>query len=232
VSRIAGPDLPRDASTALDPEAERRLRALGYVGGAGLQTGPRPDPKDRRELAARLARVASGELEGVALRRELEAILKEDESNPQAHMRLGFVLAEAGGCRDAEPHFRRAMALHIPSADPYLGLAGCQAARGDRKGAIETLETSQSVERDNPVVLANLGSLRSDLGDHTGAVSALSRSVSLDGDFHQARFYLALAYARAGRRKDAAREARTLLERLPASAPQRAEVDRLLRAVQ
>ncbi len=242
VARISGPDLPRDASAALDPEVEQRLRALGYTGGAGgagLKTGPsktgpsnRPDPKDRRELAARLARVTSGELDGDALRRELEAILKEDESNPQAQMRLGFALVEARDCARAEPHFRRAMALHLPSADPYLGLAGCQAARSDRKQAIKTLEASQAVEKDNPVVLANLGSLRSDLGDHTGAISALARSVSLDMDFHQARFYLALAYARAGRREDAAREARTLLERLPANAPQRAEVDRLLRAVQ
>ncbi len=39
VSRISGPDLPRDARATLDPEAERRLRALGYVGPA-----PRPGP--------------------------------------------------------------------------------------------------------------------------------------------------------------------------------------------
>jgi choline-sulfatase len=233
VSRISGPDLPRDAHAALDPEAERRLRALGYVGGS--KTGPsasRADPKDRRELAARLARVTSGELDGGELRRELEAILKEDESNPQAQMRLGFALAEAGDCAGAGPRFRRAMALRLPSADPYLGLAGCQAERGDRKAAVKTLEDSRAVEKDNPVVLANLGSLRSELGDHTQALAALSRSVSLDPEFHQARFYLALAYARAGQRDEAAREARTLLERLPPTAPQRAEVDRLLRAVQ
>jgi choline-sulfatase len=233
VSRISGPDFTRDARTAVDPEAERRLRALGYVGGGATgQTGPRPDPKDRRDLAARLARVTSGELEGDALRRELEAILQEDEANPQAHLRLGFAFAESGDCRRAEPHFRRAIALRLPSADPYLGLAGCQAGRGDRKAAIDTLEASRTVEADNPVVFANLGTLRSELGDHAQAIAALSKSVALDSDFHQARFYLALAYARAGKRDDAAREARTLLERLPANAPQRAEVDRLLRAVQ
>jgi tetratricopeptide (TPR) repeat protein len=147
-------------------------------------------------------------------------------------MRLGFVLVEAGKCQEAEPHFRRAIALRLPSADPYLGLAGCRTARGDRKGAIDTLEASRGVETDNPVVFANIGTLRSELGDHAEAIAALSKSVSLDPEFHQARFYLALAYARAGQREHAAREARRLLERLPPDAPQRAEVDRLLRAVQ
>jgi choline-sulfatase len=233
VSRISGPDFTRDTRSAPDPEAERRLRALGYVGGgAPGQSGPRPDPKDRRDLAARLARVTSGELSGDALRRELEAILREDEANPQAHMRLGFAFAESGDCRRAEPHFTRAIVLRLPSADPYLGLGGCQAGRGDRKAAIATLEASRAVETDNPVVLANLGTLRSDVGDHAQAIAALVKAVALDPDFHQARFYLALAYARAGQRADAAREARTLLERLPADAPQRPEVDRLLRAVQ
>jgi choline-sulfatase len=233
VSRISGPEFTRDARSAPDPEAERRLRALGYVGGGATgQTGPRPDPKDRRDLAARLARVTSGELAGDALRRELGAILKDDEPNPQAHMRLGYAFAESGDCRRAEPHFRRAVALRLPSADPYLGLAGCQAGRGDRKAAIDTLEASRIVETDNPIVFANLGSLRSELGDHAEAITALSKSVALDPDFHQARFYLALAFARAGKRDDAAREARTLLERLPANAPQRAEVHRLLRSVQ
>jgi cytochrome c-type biogenesis protein CcmH/NrfG len=49
---------------------------------------------------------------------------------------------------------------------------------------------------------------------------------------HEARFNLALAYAKSDRRADAAAAARELLARLPADAPQRSEVERLLRAVQ
>jgi choline-sulfatase len=237
VSRIAGPDRPRTAGSDMDPDAARRLRSLGYVGAGGPERRPgpdgsRPDPKDRRTLAAQIARVTSGELAGAALRRELEAILAADASNPQAHMRLAFTLAEAGDCAAAEPHFRRAIALRIPSSDPHLGLAGCQAGRGDRKAAIDTLSDSLAVEKDNPVALANLGILKSELGDHDGAVAALARALALDPDFHQARFNLAIAFARAGRRAEAAREAQTLLTRLPADAPQRPEVERLRRAVQ
>ena len=59
----------------------------------------------------------------------------------------------------------------------------------------------------------------------------LQRALTLDPDLHQARFSLALAYARAGRRAEAAREAEELLRRLPPAAPQRDEVQRLLNAV-
>jgi arylsulfatase A-like enzyme/Flp pilus assembly protein TadD len=234
VARISGPDLPPEQQPSMDPEAERRLRALGYAGGTGVQTGrasSRPDPKDRRELAARLARVTSGELTGQPLRRELEAILAEDRTNPQAHMRLAFSLVESNECPAAEKHFSRAIALSIRSADPYLGLAGCQARRGDRAAAVKTLQASERIERDNPVVLANLGILLSELGAHDRATAALGRAVTIDPDFHEARFNLAIAYATAGRRADAAREAQTLLERLPPSAPQRSEVQRLLDTV-
>jgi cytochrome c-type biogenesis protein CcmH/NrfG len=63
------------------------------------------------------------------------------------------------------------------------------------------------------------------------ALTYLQRALSLDPDLHQARFALAVAYARLGRRADAAREATELLRRLPPDAPQRPEVERLLGAV-
>jgi arylsulfatase A-like enzyme/thioredoxin-like negative regulator of GroEL len=238
VSRISGPELER-AETALDPEAASRLRALGYAqgsttrGGAGLKGGAsnRPDPKDRRAIAARIARVTSGELAGKALLHELDAIVAEDPSNPQARLRLGFAHAEAGACADAERHFAAAIEARVPSADPYLGLAGCQARRGDRDGALRTLERALSVDANDTVVLANIGILRSSLGRHAGAIAALERTLARDAEFHEARFNLALAFARAGRREDAARQAQILLDRLPPQAPQRAEVQRFRRAL-
>jgi cytochrome c-type biogenesis protein CcmH/NrfG len=59
----------------------------------------------------------------------------------------------------------------------------------------------------------------------------LSSALRLDPDLHQARFNLARALARTGRREEARTEAKTLLDRLPAQAPQRAEVQRLLNAL-
>ena len=226
MQRYSGGDVTVAART--DREAAARLQALGYVtGGRGAPGTSRPDPKDKRELAARIARVTSGELEGTALSTALRSILREDPTNPQANLRLGFVLLDRR-CADAVPHFRAAIVAKVPSADAHLGLAGCQASRRDYAGAVATLRDGERAEPGNPVVLANLGVMLSDGGKPGEAIDPLQRALTTDPNLHQARFALAIAFARAGRRTEAARTAEELLRRLPANAPQRAEVQRLL----
>ncbi len=73
--------------------------------------------------------------------------------------------------------------------------------------------------------------MTSDGGQPLAAIPLLERALTLDPDFHEARFNLAIAFARAGRRQEAAAQATELLKRLPATAPQRSEVERLLAAV-
>ena len=220
-------------TTAQDPEAAARLQALGYTSGnAPAGPGGRPDPKDRRKLAAQIAQVTSGELAGPALRRALERILREDPVNPQAHLRLGFVQLEARQCVEAERHFRAAIAGRIPGADAFLGLASCQASARQFDAAGVTLEQAEAVEPDNAVVVANRGVLLSDAGRPAEAVPLLRRALTLDPEFDEARFNLALAHLRAGQREDAAIEATELLKRLPPDAPQRAEVTRMLSSLQ
>lgn len=241
------------ASMPSDPEALARLRSLGYLAGAGpakpsasanaananaanaAKAGAEPvraDPKDRIALASRIAEVTSGELRGAALRSALEGLVREDPKNGQMQMRLGYVLLEAGDCRPAVPHFEAAIAAAVPSADPQLGLAECLTATGQPAAARRALAAADRIEPGNPIVAANLGMLALEDGNATLAIERLRAALDRAPDLHQARFALARAYGRAGQRADAAREARELLQRLPPDAPQRAEVQRLLAAVQ
>jgi arylsulfatase A-like enzyme/Flp pilus assembly protein TadD len=229
VDQVSAPSLT--AGTAIDPNALGRLQALGYTSGAAPQDSARPDPKDRRELAAKIARVTSGELSGAELEAALRAILKEDPKNPQAHLRLGYVLADSSRCREAQPHFQAAIAGKAPTADAHLGLAGCYAAARAFDKAATILRAAAAIEPENPVVVANQGVLLSDGGRPADGIPLLRRALSLAPDFHEARFNLAVAYARANRRTESANEARELLKRLPAGAPQRREVERLLAVV-
>ena len=227
IARYSGPDVSTSAKQ--DPEAAARLQALGYVGGGTAPAaGSRPDPKDRRGLAARLAHVTSGELQGPALERALREVITQDPGNPQANLRLGYVLLESSRCSDAQIRFRAAIKAHLPSADAHLGLAACQATERDYNGATSTLRDAERVEPGNPVVLANLGLVQSDGGDSRAAIDPLQRALTVDPDLHQARFALAIAFARTGRRDEARAAADELLRRLPADAPQRAEVQRLI----
>ena len=234
VSKYSGPEPKAEAgpTVPVDAESRGRLGALGYVASSpsGV-SGNRPDPKDRRELAARMAQVVTGELEGAALRAALDAIVAEDPRNGQAQMRLGYALVDSGDLRRAEQHFRAALAASMPTADVHLGLALCFASTGRPAEAASALMEARRIEPGNPVVEANLGALALDGGDMTNAVAFLGAALQIDPDLHQARFNLARALAKQGRRAAALKEAETLLQRLPAQAPQRAEVQRLIDAL-
>jgi predicted Zn-dependent protease len=138
------------------------------------------------------------------------------------------VLLESDRCAEAVPRFSAAIDAHLPTADAYLGRAQCELAAKNTAAAQRTLTAAQAAEPDNPVVSANLGLVLSDGGKPAAAISHLQRALVLDPDLHQARFGLAIAYARSGQREPATREAEELLRRLPADAPQRPEVQRLL----
>ncbi len=223
------------AAANANAEAVARLRALGYVGGLGRTKvppfGSRPDPKDRIALASRLAMVTSGEVQGDELVATLEAILRDDPQNPQAHLRLGFAELQKNRCGRAEPHLRAAIVAGVPSADAGLGLAECRGRAGDLRGAGDALAAARAAEPGNPVVAANLGLLALQQGRVSEAIEELRRALAGDAQLLEARFALARALARSGDPQRAAAEARTLLDQLPAGSPQRAEVERLLAAI-
>jgi choline-sulfatase len=232
-SRYSGAGLPGEGGGP-DPQAAERLRALGYSPGSRAYDSPggggRPDPKDRRDVAAHIAQVTSGELSGAALISALEGIVKDDPRNAQAHLRLGYARLQAGDCVRAEPEFHAA--AQLPSADPFLGLAACLGQRRDLAGAERALGEARRLEPSNPVVLANIGILQAAKGDVVAAIDALKAALTADPDLHEARFNLTLAYARAGRRADAIAAARDLLARLPPDAPQRTAISKLIKSLQ
>jgi arylsulfatase A-like enzyme/Flp pilus assembly protein TadD len=236
VNRYSSPALSAGAATP--PDAAERLRALGYSSGSrqstvdARQSGARPDPKNMREVAARMAQVTAGELSGDALVSALETIVRADPANVQAHLRLGYGYLQRGDCARAVPELTLAANGGLPSADAHLGLATCLGRANDLGGAERALAEARRREPDNPVILANIGILQATRGNYSDAIVSLVIALGKDPDLHEARFNLAVAYAKAGRRVEAAAAARELLRRLPPQAPQRAEVERLLRAVQ
>ena len=159
---------------SIDSDTRGRLQALGYASGSGgTPAGTRPDPKDRRAIAARLAEVVSGELQGQPLEAALRGILENDPRNPQANLRLGYVLIESNRCAAAIPFLKAAMAAQVPTADAHLGVAQCQAEARRPAEVYVTLLDAERVEPENPVVFANMGIVLSEMG---GMPTRLPRS--------------------------------------------------------
>ena len=215
--------------------APARARLL-LMGSQTRQSSP-GGPSIRRigaSVAARIAQVTSGELSGPALsdgaRGDSRATIRATARRTCASV---MSLLQSGDCPRAEPEFHAA-AINggLPSADVHLGLATCLGRRNDLAGAERALNEARRLEPDNPVVTANLGILQAARGNLPTRSSRCRQPLDADPDLHEARFNLALAYAKAGRRAEAASTARDLLARLPPAAPQRAEVERLLQAVQ
>ena len=231
VASWSGAELAGDGHVGA--EASARLRSLGYLSGASARApaGPRPDPKDRIVIASQMATVTSGEVTGDRLIATLEAVLRDDPQNPQAHLRLGFAEVERDRCAQAEPHFVAALRAGVPSADAGLGLAGCRGRRGDLKGAAGALEAARQAEPGNPVVTANIGILAMQEGRLADAIRELRAALLVEPRLQEARFVLARALARSGDREGAASEAGNLLNQMTSEAPQRAEVERFLLAV-
>jgi choline-sulfatase len=230
VAAWSGPELASQPRLATD--AAKRLQSLGYLSGATAKPGAsRPDPKDRIDVAAQLARVTSGEATGAAAIGALESVLRNDPQNPQAHLRLGYAEVERNRCDRAEPHFRAALAAGLPSADAGLGLAQCLLQKGNVAGATTALEAASRAEPGNPVVEANLGLISLQNRDFSTAITRLRAALRADPELLEARFALARALANTGDRQAAAAEAETLLRQLPPDAPQRREVERLIDAL-
>lgn len=84
--------------TAVDPEDQRKLAALGYIGSAGPVSGPRPDPKSRiravRELNRGFDLVARSEFRTAA--DHLAPFVKENPDIIDGWWLLGRSLARSG----------------------------------------------------------------------------------------------------------------------------------------
>ena len=128
-AHLAG-DAGADAPSIRDRRGA--LQSLGYVSDRGRPRPPRrdadPEGSPRAGRAHRpgdLRRAARRRARGDAARASWPRI----RGNPQAHLRLGYVLARVEPLRARRSRISAAaIAARMPSADPHLGLAGCQAA--------------------------------------------------------------------------------------------------------
>ncbi len=179
-------------AAAREPESPRVLLRLAKI---AAQVG---DFDPAKGYAEKLLR--SGEY-GV----EARLILAEVEYRLGDRERSLAVLRELRSMKDA------------PLFDVLAFYARVAQEAGKRGEAIAALEEASALEDSDESLWYDLGMLRAEGGDMTGAAEALERAIEMNPDHAAARLALARIHAGAGRREDAKREYRETLRADPRS---------------
>ena len=82
-------------------------------------------------------------------------------------------------------------------------LSQIQIEEGDLDNAIRSVEAGALLNPQNPVVFFQLGLLYYNRGDNASAIAVFEHAISLDESYSNARYFLALAYARMERVEEA-----------------------------
>jgi adenylate cyclase len=111
---------------------------------------------------------------------------------------------------------KRAVALNSSDADSYEGLGATLLFIGDFDGAIKAIELSSEFQPTLSVTTYfNLGTALLLSGRTADAVRTLEQSVERYSNFLYVRAMLAAAYAAAGRKEDAAKQAEMVHQQFP-----------------
>ena len=156
------------ARRAVDPETAERLAALGYVQG-GAEGGSGADPKDKVEVAARIARAAGPFPDHASAVAAYRAIAALDPEVPVVNFRLADALLRSGRAREAIPLYEKVVAAGPRSADPFVGLATALAETGRLADAARALEAALRVDPASGQAHYNLGEIARVRGDREAA---------------------------------------------------------------
>jgi len=154
--------------SAVAPEAEERLRSLGYTQ-APATRGSAADPKDKRELARRIA-AATGPFKDYAeAARVYKQLQRLDPPNPLVNLRLADALLRSGQAQASLVPYRRVLDAGARTADPFVGLATALLELGRLDEAGRVLGSGLEVAPRSGQLNYNLGELARARGDQAEA---------------------------------------------------------------
>ena len=140
----------------MDPETAERLRSLGYVQGIG-EGGTGADPKDKVQVALRIARAAGPFRDHAAAAAAYREIAALDPDVPVVNFRLADALLRSGRAAESIPYYRKVIASSPRTADPFVGLATAYAGLGRMDDAARVLAEALRVDPASGQAHYNLG---------------------------------------------------------------------------
>jgi tetratricopeptide (TPR) repeat protein len=171
------------------------------------------DPRNVSILGNVYATLVPGKIAG-AYERSLENLTKAkelDPHNPLHFLGLGQLAFAAGREEEARSYVNQAIALKSNYSDAIFFLAQMDIAAGKTDDAILASRAITVFEPQNPVRFFQLGVLLFGAKRQTEAMTALEKAITLDQNYANAHFYLALVYDVLHRTQDARRELNAIL---------------------
>ncbi|MFN7976655.1 MAG: sulfatase-like hydrolase/transferase [Vicinamibacterales bacterium] len=218
---------PTAAPAATGRDADRRLRALGYVSGSASATAASrtytaaDDPKRLVALHERFTAAldAFGRGRADAAIEALTGVLAARPDFAVARTTAATVLASTGRMREAIDLLRAAPVGTPQDADVQAKLGAILSAGGDAAGAVAALEGARAAGVANPELRNDLGVAYARLGRAADARAQFDALLAIDPDDASAASNLGLLELSAGRGTEAA----AAFRRAVASDPDRAE---------
>lgn len=206
--------------TALDPEIRKQLAALGYLGGSGgTRTGPRPDPKQKRDVWSLFQQA-----HGLSVSRRygeaallLERIADLDPDNLAALLALAAAREEGRQYEAALEAYRAATSVDPLNATAYAGATRVLSSLrrfGEAETLARTLTTIAGDSADGHIALGEIFLAQDRFPE---AEAAFREALKVKSDATMAISGLGNTLNRAGRRQEALRILKAGFNREPAS---------------
>ena len=198
------------AEAALTAHQVQQLQALGYVTSGSTQPEdqekqPRPDPKDKVEIANLLHEALLDEeeeqyREAIPL---FEQILKADPNVALANLQLGRAWNRVDEYAKAIPWLRKAVELTPQSAEAHYELAAALQETGDLKGSVEHFEAAAAQDSSSDELHFRLGAAYEEMDRADDALKQYSAALALNPENFRANLFLGRLFAIQDRPKDA-----------------------------
>jgi arylsulfatase A-like enzyme/Tfp pilus assembly protein PilF len=209
------------APARVDPEAEERLRALGYVGSGvsrrALEEGPRGDPKDKLPLYVLLRQAGDDSTKGHldAAAEKVQRALAADPGIVEAHVMLGNLHVKSGRHSDAVEAFRRALAIDDEHLGATVSLAMTYKALDRLRDAEAGFERALALDARDGKALFHLADIRMQSGRLEESEGLLVRALEAGTDRPPVLVKLGECYIEMRRWEDAERVVREALAARP-----------------
>ncbi len=154
-----------------------------------------------------------------------EEAFKYNPKSPALLLTLARLEASHGNNAKAKEYIARSLQQKNNYTDAIFLLAQIQVAEGNLKDAISSVEAASILAPNDSGVFFQLGLLRYNVKDFSGAVSAFSRAVEVTPSYANAKYFLGLSYQRLGRVEEAIGQ----FKDLKVTNPDNAEIDLILK---